>query len=276
MSSRFLTVASVILAAVAMLLMASPVCADIDPGTGLPVKVSSAFTEKMEFDTGTAPVGWTFYTPNAGLYFADGKCQIGDGIETPPGGTGAGMGLLYYPANTSGFVYNYADGFTYDTSIKVVVGDTPGGAANVPDFSIGISTISTGSRPFSLLHIGSNEVKFGNPGAPGLLTLQTGVDNTDAYHTFRLAQKPNSQDYFVWRDDVLLGAVSGVGLDKSDTGAEVQIGGVCSAPYGESLVDFYRSTSGAWAPTVSPEPSSIVLLVSAMVGLLAYAWRKRR
>jgi hypothetical protein len=258
MSPRFFTVASVILAAVSMLWMASPVCADI-----LLMHDSSEFTNKMEFDSSTAPAGWTFYPAYS---IADGKCQIGDGIETPPGGTGTGMGLLYCPAPATGWTYNYSDGFTYEASVKVVIGDTPKGATHIPDFSIGMSTVvASGSRPFSQLSVGADKVMWGINATA--VVLKDGLDNTDAFHTFRVAQMPNSQTYSIWRDGVLLATATGAGYDGSDTGANVQIGGVSAGPYGETIMDYYRSTSGVWAPT--PEPSSLILVVLALVGLLA-------
>ena len=45
-------------------------------------------------------------------------------------------------------------------------------------------------------------------------------------------------------------------------------------------VDFYNTTVGAYSPQLvvgyAPEPGAMVLLASGLLGLLAYAWRKRR
>jgi hypothetical protein len=40
-----------------------------------------------------------------------------------------------------------------------------------------------------------------------------------------------------------------------------------------TVVDNVRVTA---TPTATPEPSTLVLLASGLIGLLAYAWRKRK
>ena len=40
--------------------------------------------------------------------------------------------------------------------------------------------------------------------------------------------------------------------------------------------DLYSPVSDHWGALPTPEPSAVVLLATALIGLLCYAWRKRR
>jgi hypothetical protein len=99
-------------------------------------------------------------------------------------------------------------------------------------------------------------------------TVLSTANNMDAFHTFRVARKGSA--YYMWRD----GALIGDGLTMDPAAAAMYFGDGGGWINGSTAVDYIRLQNGAYAPI--PEPSSIVLLVSAFVGLLAYAWRKHR
>jgi hypothetical protein len=65
--------------------------------------------------------------------------------------------------------------------------------------------------------------------------------------------------------DIAVGGTSATGCAATSAGSVGYVGFVCNG----------ASTFYLDAPPL-PEPSSIVLVVSAMLGLLAYAWRKRK
>ncbi|MBN1395039.1 MAG: PEP-CTERM sorting domain-containing protein [Pirellulales bacterium] len=96
--------------------------------------------------------------------------------------------------------------------------------------------------------------------------------NDDDFHTFRIAQKASDDTYYVWRDGELIS--EDVGKQSSgQTWNRLQIGDMAGAA-GPIVVDYIRIIPGAYAPV--PEPSTLTLLAAGLVGLLAYAWRKRR
>ena len=60
-------------------------------------------------------------------------------------------------------------------------------------------------------------------------------------------------------------------------GSSGTAGLAASGPYsGDYYVQLDGSGGGVVAPAPTPEPSTIALLVSGLVGVPAYAWRKRK
>jgi hypothetical protein len=102
------------------------------------------------------------------------------------------------------------------------------------------------------------------------------ANNANDFHVFRIAQLANQDSFSVWRDGALIGSGLTSAYTASDVTPLLYVGQAVAgeAVNGATQVDYIRITSGAYAPV--PEPSTIVLLVSAMFGLLAYAWRKRK
>ncbi|MCD4727530.1 MAG: PEP-CTERM sorting domain-containing protein [Pirellulales bacterium] len=105
-----------------------------------------------------------------------------------------------------------------------------------------------------------------------------GMDNADGeWHTFRVAQEPNSgtvgnEKFTIWRDGFRVAK----GIDGYPVVAEMITFGDRSSTKqkGTFDVDYFRFTDGAYAPI--PEPGTLALLVTGLIGLLCYAWRKRK
>jgi len=106
------------------------------------------------------------------------------------------------------------------------------------------------------------------PGAGVGLGLST-ADNTDGFHTFRLAYDSSEGDYSVWRDGLLLTDSQGATLN---TGLSRLIVGDCCSSYGGDgnvfEVEYVRyDVTGAFAPV--PEPTTLAVVGLALAGVLA-------
>lgn len=115
------------------------------------------------------------------------------------------------------------------------------------------------------LHIGTAYTKFGT-------TVLDTNNNTDGYHVFRFAKEAGN-NWWIWRDGVLLNSTA-LSAATSPHGPRFLFGDVGTVQNGASDTDYIRiDDGGAYAPV--PEPSTAVLLVCGLAGILGYAWRKR-
>ena len=154
----------------------------------------------------------------------------------------------------------YASGYTLEFRAQVVTALGTRGA-------ISIMADTPGSATRSFLNIDDGVTTWDTEAA----TLLDSNSNTDGYHVFRVVQQPNSETFSVWRDGVLLSdSLAGV----AGAGDSFAFGDVGNKWGGDVLVDYLRFTPGAYAPV--PEPSTLTLLAAGLLGLLAYAWRKRK
>ena len=96
------------------------------------------------------------------------------------------------------------------------------------------------------------------------------IDNTDDYHTFRIAKEPGLLEFSLWRDGVLVAENLVSGADSLNRLILGDIGGGWGAGIS---VDYLRFTEGAFAPTEIPEPATILLIG---LGALCLIPRKRR
>jgi hypothetical protein len=93
------------------------------------------------------------------------------------------------------------------------------------------------------------------------------------FHTYRIAQTPGTGIYSVWRDGVLL-SDSMLTANANNSYTLGDFGAPSGVIHGSADVEYFRLTPGAYAPV--PEPSTVLLLATGVIGLLAYAWRKRK
>lgn len=99
-----------------------------------------------------------------------------------------------------------------------------------------------------------------------------GGTNSDDFHVLRIAHAPSATQLSIWKDGVLLTSTANL-YAPAYTPQFLSIGNI-SASGGTGQLDYVRWTTGAYAPV--PEPSALVLACVGLVGLLAYAWRRRR
>ena len=104
------------------------------------------------------------------------------------------------------------------------------------------------------------------------LTEYGGGSNRDDFHIFRVGKVAGDATYSIWKDGNLL--TEAAELLAGDWTVTTFNFGVISQSAGNGQIDYMRWTPGAYAPVI-PEPSTLALLVAGLVGLLAYAWRKR-
>jgi hypothetical protein len=184
--------------------------------------------------------------------------------------TTAGDGYLISGNVWSGN-FSKAEGYTVEARVKV--GSQVAGKAGATSIDVGVA-----GSPAAEMAIGTNSVTWiGVPGSPTVRTvLGATTDNTSDFHNYRISQIAGTDTFHVWRDNVrLTSSPIDAGQGVWDMLYFVDGGGAFA---GTCQYDYVRFTAGNYAPVGEsvPEPSSMLLLASAVAGLLAYAWRKRR
>lgn len=260
---------SVAVVAVALVIMGIGPQANAD----LTTRDSSAFQYQYEFDS--AP-------PSGEISL------VGGNLTDVPGNWHVTTSA--YADATDGIWVNsdWLTGWTMEARVKIANGTDLHPFAIEPGKTgwnyYGCLTVDqTGEEWGSQTWGGASNGQFNPLGTGSQLT----TSNTDTYHIFRMVQRPGSNSWIVWRD--------GVQLDSTNNGGRADY--ICDPGYkgtdssakwcyigdwggnfnGAAYLDYLRvDLTGAYAPAPTPEPSTLVLVGIGLLGLPAYAWRKRK
>ncbi|AQQ70498.1 hypothetical protein SMSP2_00850 [Limihaloglobus sulfuriphilus] len=231
----------------------------------------SGFKDSADFDYGWEMDYYPWDTANVDLDASGGR----DWIQSSSSHFTLNAGILTCTSSTSGGLLandssydeafwpqasmNAQTGFTTDFSIKVTSDTGSNGA-----FKVQVSPYD--STNTDVLFIGADHVTYYVDGGDNIV-LDTS-DNTDAFHSFRIARhidEPTTSS--IWRDGVLIG--DSLAVTWTPTGHRYYIGDIDSSVNGTYEMDYLRVTPGAWAV---PEPAMLSLF--GLGGLALF--RKRR
>jgi hypothetical protein len=250
---------------VALLALANAANADLVPWTDFDHKwdMSTApLTSGLpDQDSVPPPNGGVTLTTDGSLNVLDLYDGYSGSVSTAWGGNGG-----IWPGN-----FSDATGYTIEAKVKVLSMMSGKQAAYALHAS---ASGSTKSASIGFADTGTIAVGGEQGGVQTYTTLDSN-SNTDGYHVLRMTYSDTAL-LNVWRDGIQIGTgLTGMKVAVNDLFYSGQA--FTGWSRGRALVDYLAITPGlAGYDPATPEPSSIVLLGTGLLGLLAYAWRKRK
>jgi hypothetical protein len=274
MSSRFTKCGLFVAAAFVLIGIAS------QANAGFVQKDSADFTWKYEMDE--TPAGQDL-DANGATDFAPwtlngGSASVSSGVLSMDSSGNKFYALLGPARIWANSGVSFATGYTIETRVKV---DSSTGALGALMID---AAPSDNKQAVGQLTIAGAGQFWGMPADQGTEPVGQSLgtqNNTDDFHTFRIAQTPSAGNLFasvysVWRDGVLLSAELPTAY-WANASTLFDFGAPSGVIHGTSQVDYFRFTPGAYAPIGSvPEPGTLTLLGLGLLGFVAYAWRKRK
>ena len=200
-----------------------------------------------------------------------------NGGHTPAALSLSGSNLVFSPDENNGWIEHDNDATPWElgsgkwtVEVELKLND------NDPNVNDGITLWAERDNNRGVLWIQGNAVSDIDGGE-----IAGGFDNTDAFHTFRVAFDPTddtaspSGTHHVWRDDILL---SGSGVDinlAGGTASRLIVGDCCTGignPVDQYEIGYVRYQADmALAPI--PEPNSLVLVGLGIIGFVSFRRR---
>ena len=136
--------------------------------------------------------------------------------------------------------FDRASGFTIEIRLKVTSGEDEG-----PQGALNLIAVPSDTSAAGGIHIGSSGQYWPSDGQP----IGAQEDNTDDFHTFRIALETNPiihlEKYSIWRDGFLITTGQAWGTGRSGM---LSLGQADSQIWGSVDIDYLRIDHGSWAP----------------------------
>jgi len=221
----------------------------------LRMKSSQDFRFRYEFDDDPFDPGQVDLDDNLLADMTSTAAAPSGGILTFQDGQyaqGAGGGRIWDNAGLTALA-----GFTAEFAVKVV---QQTGSEGALAFVMGPADSSTS---WTILEIGASSAQWQINNGSSRIVLDTN-DNTDGFHVFRIMKEESTNNFYVWRDGVLLSD----SLPQSrNLGASFWFGDGGGAYGGISQLDWVRFTPGSFIP--APEPGTVTLMgLGGLLGLM--------
>jgi hypothetical protein len=211
-------------------------------GSGDPTAAGNFTTVHGAGMSGTQ--GYTFDSPTAGFMQQD-----------TTGYTGAGTYNRFVLSSTiAASQLSNAAGWTVETRVQTQVNSGSDAYAMFFDAEDNVGGIGI------LLHPTSIDVGPGDFSSSTTLAL-----SDDGYHTIAINVAPGATSGHVWVDGVDSATVA---LAANFAAPTFTFGDASSSSVGQASWDYVKINA--------PEPCALVLLVMGVLGLICYAWRRRR
>jgi hypothetical protein len=165
-----------------------------------------------------------------------------------------GAGTSWFTLNTAPSELSNATGWTVEVREQII--DSSGfGAAMWAGDNKGLVSMN-----FSNARVDFFEGQF--DASSGDYSLSSG------YHTFKISVAPgdNAAEIFL---DGGASSIKRIALNRASGGTSLGFGDIAGSGWAQANWDYVKVNA-------VPEPSSVAILVTAMLGLVAYAWRKRK
>ncbi|KAA1258981.1 Bifunctional hemolysin/adenylate cyclase precursor [Rubripirellula obstinata] len=218
---------------------ASSIALQLEPV--LPVLQSTDFDFQYEFDVNPTSVDLDENGSNDWDANPSGSLTVSEGLlTTDPGETLTAN--LRETTSWQTYAPTLETGFTVELSAAVLSQGT-GPSARRGAFQVVVS--AGGTSTSAALLLSENSVGWRNdPAALGVF------DDQDQQHVYRIVQTPGADEFYVWRDNVLLNP-GGLPLSsgvQNITEAQIYLGDGSSTISGTTAVDYLRFTRGAFLP----------------------------
>ena len=137
-----------------------------------------------------------------------------------------------------------------------------------------VNSAEGSNPPFQMIPQGTDYFALKlSPGVTSVGSVSNLLDNSDAYHVFRMAKEAGATVISLWRDDILLTASGTADISGVNT-TRLYVGDLGGSIAGNVDIDYIRLTPGAFGPAAEiPEPSAVLLWSVGGLFLLR-RWRR--
>lgn len=221
----------------------------------------------VENCNGNTAAAWT---PTSYFSFSNAASATGYGYSSSAtGNDGATTGLAL---SGSSACFSFTYGVTRSNFVVQVDAYKNGGRVDICSLATAGDQPSSASNSLAVTFENSGTINLVNASGTTATTFTTGISTTDAnWHNYAVNFNKGANAVSIYVDQTLKGTVDlttfASGIYQTYSSNAVGTGGVAWPPL---MLDNFQVGNAI------PEPTSFLMMITGLIGLLAYAWRKRK